>query len=57
MRTGGTIALHDTQPPRHDPGVANYGSARYFRESIVRDKRFEVVASVDSLNILRRVAS
>jgi predicted O-methyltransferase YrrM len=55
IRPGGAIALHDTQAPAHDPGVADYGSARYFRETIARDPRFEVVESVDSLNVLRRV--
>jgi predicted O-methyltransferase YrrM len=55
LRLGGTIALHDTQAPSHDPGVAEYGSARFFREQIVHDQRFERVASVDSLNVLRRV--
>lgn len=56
LKVGGTIALHDTQAPPHDPGVADYGSARYFRDAIVHDRHFEVVESVDSLNVLCRVA-
>jgi predicted O-methyltransferase YrrM len=56
LSIGGSIALHDTQAPAHDPAVGGYGSARYFREAIVRDPRFRLAESVDSLNVLRRVA-
>ena len=55
IKLGGLIALHDTQTPAHDLGVAGYGSVRYFRETIARDPRFQVVDSADSLNVLRRV--
>ena len=56
IRIGGRIALHDTQAPAHDPAVSDYGSARYFRDAIVHDHRFRLSESVDSLNVLQRVA-
>lgn len=52
---GGHIALHDTTVPAHDPTVAALGSHLYFEGHIRHDPRFQRVAGVDSLNILRRV--
>ena len=51
---GGIIALHDTSVPKHNPGVADLGSHRYFVEHIQHDERFEHLDHVDSLNVLRR---
>lgn len=50
----GIIGLHDTLVPKHNPNVAHLGSHKYFIEHIKYDDRFEIVAQVDSLSILRR---
>jgi len=54
-KVGGIIALHDTSIPIHDPSVIHLGSYKYFNEFIVNDKRFKVIETVDSLNILRKI--
>ena len=51
---GGIIGLHDTLVPKHNPNVANLGSHKYFVKHIQHDDRFEIVAQVDSLSMLRR---
>ena len=52
---GGFVLLHDTQIPAHNPHVADLGSFQYFRETISKDERFEIVEIVDSLSVLRRL--
>lgn len=54
VEQSGIIALHDTSVPAHDPAVEQLGSYRYYHEIVVHDDRFVHVASVDSLNILKR---
>ena len=51
---GGVIALHDSRPT---PGrqIDGAGSVRYTREVILLDPRYETVAEVDSLTVLRRL--
>lgn len=50
----GIIALHDTSVPPHNPAVAELGSYKYFNSDIKKDQRFEILETVDSLNVLRR---
>ena len=56
MGEGAHIALHDSRstPQRL---IEDAGSVRFTREVIERDPRFAVVDAVDSLTILRRIAS
>jgi predicted O-methyltransferase YrrM len=54
VRLGGGVALHDTSVPPHNPRVADLGSHKYFHEKVKHDPRFEIVDTVDSLNVLRR---
>jgi len=54
-KVGGVIALHDTSVPEHDPTVSQLGSYKYFNSFIIHDKRFEVIETVDSLNVLRKI--
>lgn len=56
VRKGGIIALHDTSIPPHDQTVGRLGSYKYFQEMIKHDGRFVVADTVDSMNILKRVA-
>lgn len=49
------IGLHDTSVPPHDPSVANLGSCKFFKEYIIKDPRFKLCETVDSLNILQRI--
>lgn len=55
IKLNGIIALHDTSVPEHNPDVAELGSFKYFNSVIKNDQRFEVVETVDSLNVLRRM--
>jgi predicted O-methyltransferase YrrM len=50
---GGIIALHDS---RSSSGrrIDDLGSVRFTRDVIVRDTRFRVIETVDSLTVLRR---
>lgn len=54
LKTDGIIALHDTSVPLHEPWKASMDSVRFFREVILKDNRFEVIETVDSLNILKK---
>lgn len=54
VKLNGIIALHDTAVPAHDKSVANLGSCKYFNSTIKHDKRFSILETVDSLNILQR---
>ena len=56
LRLGGVIALHDTHCLPGIPAEHMHGSVHFFREAIAQDPRFELIAQVDSLNVLRRVA-
>lgn len=53
MAPSGVVALHDSRstPVRN---LDNAGSARFTREVVRVDARFELVAEVDSLTVLRR---
>ena len=53
IEPGGVIALHDSQEVPGD-GLGEQGSARYMREVIAFDARFEMVETIDYLTILRR---
>lgn len=55
VKTNGIIALHDTAEPAHDPSVKNLGSYRYFNEHVKFDNRFEILETVDSLNVLKKI--
>lgn len=52
---GGYIALHDTAVPAHDPSVSKLGSYQYFQEVIRHDKRFELICTADSMNVLKKI--
>ncbi|MFM6924052.1 MAG: O-methyltransferase [Ferruginibacter sp.] len=55
VKINGIIALHDTSEPAHDPSVKQLGSYRYFNEQVRSDNRFEIIETVDSLNLLRKI--
>lgn len=54
VKSGGIIALHDTSIPSHYATVANLGSYKFFNEYISKDSRFNLIETVDSLNILQK---
>jgi predicted O-methyltransferase YrrM len=54
IKPDGFIALHDTSIPAHDGSVSELGSYKYFNSHIKYDKRFSIVETVDSLNILKK---
>jgi predicted O-methyltransferase YrrM len=54
LATNGIIALHDTSVPGHDASVKNLGSYKFFNEHVKLDNRFEILETIDSLNILRK---
>lgn len=54
LSTNGILALHDTAIPEHDASVSTLGSYKFFNEVIVSDPGFELLETVDSLNILRK---
>lgn len=54
VKSGGIIALHDTSIPSHDSTVANLGSYKFFNEYISKDSQFNLIETVDSLNILQK---
>lgn len=56
VKQGGIIALHDTSVPAHDATVRNLGSFEYFQSHIKYDKRFTILETVDSLNILKKLS-
>jgi predicted O-methyltransferase YrrM len=51
---GGVVALHDSRPV---PGRPAHDSIRYTQEVVLRDPRFTVIAEVESLTVLERVAT
>jgi predicted O-methyltransferase YrrM len=50
---GGIIALHDSRSSATRP-IDNAGSARYTRDVIRGDSRFELIDEVDTLSVFRR---
>jgi predicted O-methyltransferase YrrM len=54
VKTNGIIALHDTAVPHHDATVKNLGSYKYFTEKLRAGSGFELLETVDSLNILKK---
>ena len=55
IKIGGIIALHDTSVPTHDQSISQLGSYQYFNSMIIKDKRFELIETIDSLNVLKRI--
>jgi predicted O-methyltransferase YrrM len=55
LKKNGIIALHDTEIPTHNPSVAQLGSYKFFCSVIRNDPGFEVVKTVDSLNVLKKL--
>jgi predicted O-methyltransferase YrrM len=53
LKPGGIMALHDTSIIAAD-GDWVQGSVRYYNDVIKHDDRFEWVATVDRMNVLRR---
>ncbi len=54
VTSGGIIALHDTLLKPGQPDTAVLGSHKYFDSHIRHDPYFEVIATADSLAVLRR---
>jgi predicted O-methyltransferase YrrM len=54
LAMGGIVALHDSRstPER---AIDDVGSVRFTRDVILPDPQFEVIATTDSLTVLRRV--
>jgi hypothetical protein len=52
---GGVMALHDSRGTPEEAGEQT--SVRYAREIVLRDPRFEVLETADSLTVLRRLNS
>jgi predicted O-methyltransferase YrrM len=50
---GGVVCLHDSRPSA-SRDIEEAGSVTYTREVILRDQRFEVVETADTLTVLRR---
>jgi predicted O-methyltransferase YrrM len=55
LKQDGIIALHDTFVNSNNENVRNLGSFKYFNESISIDNRFELLETIDSMNVLRKV--
>jgi predicted O-methyltransferase YrrM len=55
LEIGGVICLHDTTVPVEQKW-REFGSCKYFKDSIVVDSAFKVVDSAYSLNAVQRVA-
>jgi predicted O-methyltransferase YrrM len=53
VEAGGIVALHDSRSTPERP-IADAGSVKVTNEVILRDERFAVVETVDSLTVLRR---
>jgi predicted O-methyltransferase YrrM len=56
IAVGGLVALHDSRPAP-DATTAEQSSVTYTRQVVLPDRRFSVVETVDSLTVLRRIAS
>lgn len=55
LRVGGVICLHDSFVPRDEPWRF-LDSVRFYDEIIRNDRRFEVIDSIHSLAVVRRLA-
>jgi predicted O-methyltransferase YrrM len=55
VEPGGIVALHDSRSTPQRP-IDDAGSVKVTNEIILRDERFSVVDTVDSLTVLRRCA-
>jgi predicted O-methyltransferase YrrM len=55
VEPGGIVALHDSRSTLERP-IDDAGSVKVTKEVILRDSRFSVVDTVDSLTVLRRCA-
>lgn len=53
VASGGLIALHDSRPTADRP-IDEAGSVRFTREVVLRDARFDLAETVDSLTAVRR---
>lgn len=51
---GGVVALHDSRPRVHPP-LDDSGSVAFTRNVVLRDQRYRVVETVDTLTVLRRI--
>jgi predicted O-methyltransferase YrrM len=49
---GGVMAIHDSRASGKN--TADSGSVRYTNDVVLRDQRFEVIDTMDSLTVLRR---
>jgi predicted O-methyltransferase YrrM len=56
LASGGIAALHDSRSTPERP-IDDAGSVRFTREVILRDRCFEVVDTVHSLTVLRRIST
>jgi predicted O-methyltransferase YrrM len=54
LRPGGVACFHDTNAHREKLYIC-HDSIRFFEEVIQVDKNFEHIASVDTLNVIRRI--
>ena len=52
LKKGGIIALHDTNFYGMNPSVKSLGSFTYYNDLIRHNKNFELLETVDSMNIL-----
>ena len=52
---GGVVCLHDTTIPAREQ-YRNFGSVQFFNEVILFDKRFEILETTYSMNVLKRIA-
>lgn len=50
----GIIALHDTAAPEFQQWKIGTESVKFFEQVIQKDNRFELVETIDSLNVLRK---
>jgi predicted O-methyltransferase YrrM len=55
VAAGGVVALHDSRSSR-ERQIEDAGSARYTRQVICRNPRFELADEVDTLTVVRRAA-
>jgi predicted O-methyltransferase YrrM len=53
LEIAGVIALHDSRSTQQRP-IDDAGSVGFTREVVLKDQRFEVIDTVDSLTVLRR---
>ncbi len=54
VKSGGIVALHDTNYPAYDATYSAMDSIKFFNEVILRQNGFELVEKVDSLSVMRK---